>query len=369
MTALDGGGGAFFPEINSVAANFSPPGGEVFFLLDADGEKLGFIVQAPKAGTLHKVHFLTGTVTEEDDLKVSFQGIDADTGKPDETADQFRVVTLLDTNDNATLSTGIMTDDGTDTGAARTVTKGERLAIVIEFNSYTDGNLNIAGRGSGIPFHTNGMNYCTHKTAGAWGAHTAQPIVALEYSDGSFAWLPMNPGAVARTVSATYNNTSTPDERGNIIRVAAPMQVTGLWAVGIFGADVELVLYDSDGTTPLMTCSIDKDLAGGIANPCLYAPIGSTTVTLAKDTNYRMAVKPTSASGITIYSEQYGSAARLDQASGGSSIHQTTRTDAGAWSETTTNRYLCGVLTSGYDDGAGGGGGGGVSGSRIFTGM
>lgn len=357
LTAFDGGGGFQFPEVDHVAANFGTPGGETSFLLDASGEKLGLIVQAPKTGTLHKVHFLTGTVTTGDTLKVSFQNITMTTGAPDETADEYRTIVIANGDDNVIKSTGILSSDGTDTGTPRSVTKGDMLAVVFEFDSYVAGNLNIAARSTTFPAQANGCHYCILKTGGSWGSKTSQPIVALEYSDGTFSWIPSIPGAVSRTVTGFYSSSSTPDERGNILSVSVPMRVTGLWAIGIFSQDVDLVLYDSDGTTALMTCSIDKDLAAGTTNACYYGRLGSGTVNLAANTNYRVAVKPTTTSSVTIYVQKFGAAAQLDQCSGGSSIHYTARTDAGAWSETTTQRVICGALVDAIDDGAGGGGG------------
>lgn len=84
--------GVYLPEVAMFGAYGS-------YLLDADGEKLAFVLPAPKTGNLAQVGFRTMIVTTGDTLKVSFQGVDEATGDPDGTPDQYRTTVIADGDD------------------------------------------------------------------------------------------------------------------------------------------------------------------------------------------------------------------------------------------------------------------------------
>ena len=90
-------------------------------ILDAAGEMCGHTGRITYAGVINKIHFRLGPVAQAsvNGLKVSFQGRQ-DVGNyavPDETPTHFRVVPQADLIQNSVVATGLMTDDGTDTGA------------------------------------------------------------------------------------------------------------------------------------------------------------------------------------------------------------------------------------------------------------
>ncbi|MGQ9573565.1 MAG: hypothetical protein ACUVV3_10375, partial [Dehalococcoidia bacterium] len=84
--------------------------------VDASGEKAAFVFRVPATGTLKKVAFRTGGVTHNQTIRVSFQDVNSLTGYPDGVVDQWRDISIGDTDDNQHKETGLITSDGTDGG-------------------------------------------------------------------------------------------------------------------------------------------------------------------------------------------------------------------------------------------------------------
>lgn len=322
-------------------------------LMDAAGEKVAFVCRAPKAGTLARAHFRTENVVVGDDLKVSFQTVDPTTGSPDGVVDQFRTQVVANGDDDVWFRTGLMTSDGTDGGVKRTVAMGELVAVVIEFNAYVAGNLNIAALSSSVargPFI--GTTYVTHFTA-AWAKNGNNiPLFALEYDDGSFAYLPLAlPIATLGTLTIATN--SSPDEAGLLITLPFKARVWGAWVSASIAGDADVLLYDTNGETVLGSASLDKDVNPNAGNTGAHAVQFATGPTLPRGV-YRLVLKPSSTTPGTLryfdVSPTPG-AALLDQMDAGQGTHWTQRVDNGPWSEIATRRALMGLILSGLDDG------------------
>lgn len=360
------GGGAWLPEIQPNVSS-----GTVLnsFLLDASGEKVAFIFQVPKTGTLDKFELLLRTVTQApaNGLKFSFQDLNTTTtGNPDGTIDQYRVVTSGITS-NAWLAPGLMTSDGTDTGTKRSVTRGDWLCCVVEFESFAaSDSLNIGAWGhaaSGLASRYQVQHFTT-----SWSkSGTTHPILALKYDDGTYAHIGWWVQPVLTVASTQFNSGSTPDERGMIVRFPFPAKVSGYWIWAdrlVNGRSYDVVLYDSDGSTALATDSTSGYEQNG-------AQVGkfSSELTLSADTDYRLVMKPTSGNNVAIYEATVQDAAHFAAWPGGQNWHATERTDAGSWSQTTTRRPYMGLLVTAVDDGAGGAGGGLLTHSGMNGGM
>ena len=359
-------GGVFYPDYSQYGAITSGTVTYQSFLLDASAEKVAFVFRAPKAGTLARVGFRTATVTTADTLKVSFQDVDATNGDPDGVVDQFRTVASAGVTSNTWIRTGLITSDGTDNGTLRSVTRGQVITVVIEFNAFVAGVVNIAAnRVFGLTANQPmvGLNYVDHFTA-SWAKSTVGiGVIAIEYDDGSFAYLPN--ALPADTMSSnSVSSGTTPDEIALKVRLPFTAKVSGFYVAAIVAGDADVVLYDSDGTTPLATASIDKDQRVTGAN--ISAGLFSSDVTLTANTFYWIALKPTTTTAETLYWFTVNAtpgAAQLDQVSGGQDAYWTQRTDAGVWADTTTKRPLIGLILSALDDGVGGG----LSRSRVVN--
>lgn len=313
--------------------------------VDASGEKGAFVVAAPKAGDIHKVHWRVGTVTTPTDTDVRLETVSA--------TDGFPTGTLLGTTTNGTITSGSITSNTWQAAtltADATVTKGQLVAVVIA-PSGTPSYLISSITGAGFPYRA--------LYTGSWSSSPiARPVCALEYSDGSFALMPGVFPFSAINIH-TFANNSTPDELALKFRLAAPVRVSGAWAALDSDGDVGIVLYDSDGTTALATASKDKDVTPATSGIGPFYFTFSSSQQLSASTYYRLAVKPSTTTSLSAYSFDVNSAAILDQLEGGQDFHYSSRTDAGAWSDTTTRRLMVGLIIDGIDDGAGAGGGGG----------
>jgi hypothetical protein len=244
-------------------------------------QKVAFIIEVPKTGTLDKFGFLTesigGTIA---DVRFSFQNIDAN-GLPDNTDDQYRVLAggSVATGWN---ESGLITSDGTDGGTKRSVTIGDKLALVLQWDSAQTGVIFLYGYDNwGTGANTTVFPYAVNDTGGGWAkqALTIYPSFGLKYDDGSYEQIPFcYPLAAANT--RNFNSSSTPDERGMIVNFATDATVYGGWVALDLNDDVDVVLYDSDGTTALETVSLDKDFQVA-ASPTWRSFLFSAPVDLA----------------------------------------------------------------------------------------
>mgnify|MGYP001616113430 CR=1 FL=1 len=330
--------------------------GNTNFLIDAASEKVAFVFKAPKTGTLESVSFSLGTVTTGDTLKVSFQDIDIATGNPDGVVDQYRTVVVADTDDGVTKDTGILSSDGTDTGTKRSVTAGDYLAIVIEYNARVGGVLNIVGALLGVETDAMiGATYVTHYTT-SWAKNTTTlPRFALKYNDGSYPYMPIGFPITAIGPTVTINTETSPDEAALKFRVPAPIQVIGAWFIGDLDGDADVVLYDDAGSV-VASASLDKDIRM-VTSRVPFSVLFNAPATLSKNAWYYLSLKPTTTTSVILNYFTVSVKTKLDQMDGGQDFHYATRTDVGAWTASTIVRPLMGLIINGIDDGVGGGGG------------
>ena len=151
------------------------------------------------------------------------------------------------------------------------------------------------------------------------------------------------------------NTGTTPDEVALKFKFPFPVKIKGWYGriTPAAGGDFQAILYDSDGTTALQTISYDGDirLSNATGN---YIDYFSSSQAILKDTFYRLAVKPTTTTTITLGGNTHTAAAILDALPGGQNLHESTRTDAGAWTDTTTDRPQIGLIIDSADDAVGG---------------
>ncbi len=303
-------------------------------VLDAAGEKFGAIIQVPKTGTIAKVGFLVGSVTSSQTLKISLETISAS----DPTGSAYGGM-VAGTQASPAANTFYVIALGT--GA--TATAGDQIAVVIEFDS-TVGDLEIDSMASSFA----GFPYVDLFTA-AWVRDDWIPVVALEYSDGSYENIGTFPADVL--TSSSYANDSTPDERALRFSLPFPCRITGFWAYIDVNDTFDVVLYE--GTTAKTTQSFGSHW--GSTGYEIYKGYFATPFVITKDTEYFLSIKPTTATGANIRMQEFTvqAAAIMDSFSGGQNIYLGTRTDAGAWTTTTTRRPRMGMIIDQADDGVG----------------
>lgn len=354
-------GGLFYPAFPEWA-RINGPFFNTPLLIDATGEKAAFIgrvwwpgATSGQTKNISRVGFRFGTVTKAGGsaLTVSLQDVSL-TGSapsPDETQDQ----TVAIANGNASFASNTWIRTGT-LSANRTVSFGERLGVVIEF----DGSGRLSSDSVVISALAAGQRtsdcLCTLKTSGSWGEQSVIPNLILEFDDGTFGTLD---GAYALSAINNHSfksDTGTSDEFAVVVNVPVPVTIDGLYCYvqpSTTAADYELILYS--GTTAVATVTVD---ANTIAAAYRQITVPIAPVDLSANTDYYVAVRPNQATAtVATYSYDVNDANHLTVASGGIACQYATRLDQGSWAaKTATRRLLAGVRISRVHDGTGGGG-------------
>lgn len=313
-------------------------------LIDAASEKAGFVFMANESKNIHKIGFRTGTVTTGATIDVRIETVDTTTGFPTGTlwaANTNNPATvILSTDDNLWFTVTLVAD--------ATLTSGTRFAVVIENPVLLFGNMNIISFVSATErsrYGTAGENYSLAYTS-SWSKGNATCPIYIEYSDGTAAQFTTGMAPSAITGSQTVESDTSPDELGNKFQLPYAATVYGAYVTvmdTINESETDVVLYDSDGTTALGTATINEDCLANSAGtlPVIYVRF-SSTISLLADTYYRLVFKPQTANNNQY---KYGiftfdSTSVMDAMPLGQYCHQTERTDAGAWTDTTTNRVM-----------------------------
>lgn len=307
-------------------------------LINADTKKHAFILQAPKTGNIHKILFRSNTAATADTFDVRVETVDATTGDPSGTLWGTNTNATVNVNAAGTVFTATLTADAA-------VTIGDIFAITWV---PTAGSVSV----SFCMFNDvlSGFPYTDLYGGASWTKATSAPVVGIEYSDGTYHAMPGTfPFSALNT--NTYNSGSTPDERGLKFQLPCPCTVSGFWVDMDNDGDLTVKLYDSDGSTVLQSLAIDKDLRANTNYSVQLYRFAATQALLA-NTYYRLTLVP-GASNVTSADFDVPSAAALDQIGGGQNFHHTQRTDAGAWTDTTTKRPFMGLIVNGFDDATG----------------
>lgn len=305
---------------------------------------------APKTGNLAKIHFWSNSVITGGDVHVSFQNVDT-VGKPDGVVDQFRLITMLGTDDSIWKSSGLITSDGTDIGTKRVVTAGDKLSVVFKWNNFINESMNF---GSLLDSNIVAITYLFSSTDGGstWGGQNSRMLFALEYDDGSIAYLQDSLPLKGSSAILNLTETSTPDEVCLRFRVPFPVRATGVAVFGE-GVDTILSLYPDSGAA----------LAQGSPEVASLTPTFrheyhfTSPVDLLANTWYRIGFKPTNGATTTIRRWDMAASNYREAFDLGLNFMHGTRVDSGAWTDSETSMMVATLLVSGLDDGTAGGGG------------
>ncbi len=343
------GGGSWvpgLPQFSSATPQYVV-GGRV---IDASGEKMAFIISAPRSGTIDTLEFRCAAVTQDpgsNGIKLSFQGIDATTGNPNESITHFRVITT-GFSSGAWVIPGLITSDGTDTGTKKTVVRGELFAFVYEFESWQGGSDFTLGA---LDTDTGHVPYFCHKTGGSWVKEVFSPTLGLKYEDGGYPYVSGFGFPCASLATATINNGTTPDEIG--MTFAFPSDVLiGQVALRVdLDGDADVILYDSEGVAQ-RTVSLDKDVRSSTGMSYLVPQFADFRCLANQE--YTVAIKPTTSTSIIVAYYTVNSASMLTEMEGGASWHWRERTDGGEWTDTLDRKPWFHVLITGLDHEVGG---------------
>lgn len=305
------------------------------------GEKSASVFSVPKTGTIDRVIFKAGTVTTAQTLRAGLQTVDATTGFPTGTAYGGMVAGTQAAPATNTLYEVTL-------GTSATATRGDKIAMVVEFDA-TAGNLQIATQGCTRDLSTGFPYNCLYTTAWAkQGDGNCVPIVGVRYSDGTYEFV----GSFLASVvtSTTFNSGSAADEIGNKITLNDAVRTNGFWWIGTASGDFDAVLYDAANNV-VASVSVDKDLQRANGTASLFNLPWTAAAELPIGT-YRLVIKPTTTTNVSLVEYTVLNNAMLDSNPGGSDMVKTTRVDAGAWTDTTTAQVaFLGLLIDQFDNG------------------
>lgn len=348
MTIQDYTGGLWTPWIPPLATGLFGLDGLV--TMDASTEKITIIITIPKDGTLDYFEFATGDnfdLTGGSNIKFSFQNLDS-SGKPDGTPDQYYVQDgdMLNPGTWTTLDS-VLTDDGTISGVKRTVTRGQRIACVIQFDGFVGGDIFDIRYVSQTGGAHNAPNSLWFYNGTAWAeTTTALPVFALKYDDDTF---PFIPGCFPINTSEYYefNNTDV-SERGIAFSFPAPVKIGAIAihcesTVALPGP-AELVIYDKDFYTELDVVPMEF-----ISSERTYTVTLSNDILCDANDIYRAILRPTSSDYIRLYYYEVERESLINAIEGGSRFYITTRPSGGSWSDETTRRPWMSILVTALD--------------------
>lgn len=334
--------------------------------MNAADERIAHVFAVSKSGTLDKLEFETAagvSVNAGSVIRVSFRALVAATGEPSGVNDQFRDILGSALSGNAWISPGLMTSDGTDTGAKRVVTRGDLLVVVFEYQTFTGGDdLNLSrlpGRSTAqVSGSADGFPYDLFQSGGSWDK---APVLhgplsfALKYDDGTYG-RPIAPGQFGATEVSNnpfFNSGSTPDERGNRFVLPFPVRATGAW-VSVATEDVddfEVVLIDTDESTELETITVDGAHSAGVAPSPRFIPFAASQE-LGITGTYRLTIRPTTVNSLAVQNVVVDATALLESVFN-LNWYGTSRTNAGAWTDENTRFYQMGLVIDGLEEGSG----------------
>lgn len=312
-------------------------------IVTATSQRMAFIFPAPKTGNIRTLQFRVTAATANGDTDCRLESVSSRNPSG----------SLFGTNTNGALAQAshaagwksvTMTADAA-------VTAGDELAMVlVPSGGSTSVTFAVTIEGQAGPSGAN-YPYTGVSTSSSYSLNTASQFAcfAVGYDDGSISFIPATWPSSAEN-SHAFNSGSTPDEIGIVLTPPGPLRARGCYLSIDFDNAADIILYDTDGSTPLATVSPSnvRATSGGVHEFMFSSP-----VSLTASSTYRLAVKP-GASNVTLYSFDVNAAGLLDMMSGGQGIYWTQQVNAGGWTETTTRRPLMGLIIDGIDSGGGG---------------
>lgn len=328
--------------------------------LDGSTDAAEWIFDAQEAATITKLGFrLTSKTGTSPTFKISLQGRTGG-GVPDGTpkgggtpASATFTVTSITAGD----WTWITLDN------PYTCTRGERLSIVIAYDSGTiDGSNSIAVSIACDVFGVRcGFPIGIANASGSRTRASGTPLYGYASSSRTFGF------PVKAFTETQYSSTSTPDEYALGFTIpsgfGATMQIGGVRITGRCGAAAKSLLVTLyDGTTSLQTVTFDTD--DYVSNASGFRSMDyifdeTTLSTLTVGSMYRIGFAPQdTAHNFALCVMETSTSADLDAFPGGTDFFLSTRVDGADWdTDSTTKRPIAEFLIEDFTEPSVGGGG------------
>ena len=328
-----------WPGYTAIAGNLAAP--VLLFTLDAAGEYMAWVYCAREDMVVSHVYWRVNAATGSPTADTRIETVATD-GTPS--------VTLWAANTNIVSGTLVVGGLLNALTSSATISRGQMFAVKVVYNSGTSFEV---GRHSGWRNTTSSVPYTVTNVTGSAvkTAFSDGQILALGSSATTF--YPLE-DAIAFTAvgGGTFNNTNSA-ARALRFQIPFPCRAIGA-AIPEYSAtgNFNLVLYNDAGTElSSSSTAFDGDANAVSANTKML--FFDSPVTLAKDTWYRLAVEPSSATNCDFRTFTLPSADYRSGTFGGTNHHYATRA-SGTWTDTATNQVpLIDLLIDQLDDGSG----------------
>lgn len=308
--------------------------------MTSDTMKDSVVLQATRAGSLRKIHFIVVSVATDATLDIRVETIDS-TGNP--------TGTLWATNTNVTHSTHAAgTWYAVTLTADATFARGDKFAVVFQRSGAGAISISI-----GTGFENSGFVWSGHfpRRVGFNGASWAKDdIVAnigLEMSDGSF--MPcgniMHTGTLDSNSALQFRSGDASNEEGNLFTAPFTAKVVGLFARlrqgSAAGGQFQLSLYDGSIAAPasaLAQCPTEDSTTHLNTNYGVHMYFFPTPTYIIEGKTYRVCAYSAEATfGIYMERLRVSNNAHLLMSPGGINCYRTSRAQAGPGTFSDTN--------------------------------
>lgn len=297
--------------------------------LDATGDSIAMICHVIKTGSITDVGYLISAKTSSSASVRYFCGVETvSSGDPSGT-DAGGSAPANPTQ--ASLSAG-WTWSTLATPAS--VTAGDLIAVRIKHDGAstapTTQNITVRGRFSGALMAT---PYVTENTTGSWAKAQGIPTMAYRYDDGTVGGWPLNDSIFG---PAAYASTGTPDEMGALFQAPFACKCIGARLYlkpSAATATGTVTLYSAADATLKSAALVASELSTG--NYCV-ADVYWAEQALTADTDYRLTLTATNADTWIPGEWVTADTGSKNAIPGGSRWGQTSRADAGAWTDVAT---------------------------------
>jgi|WetSurMetagenome_2_1015567.scaffolds.fasta_scaffold154184_2 hypothetical protein len=242
---------------------------------------------------------------------------------------------------------------------SKTITHGDLIAVVIEMTTRGGADSITVSAGNNASW----FPHCATDTGSGPTRAASAPCCHIIFDDGTYGWFPDYYGCLITDIS-TLNLNSTPDEVALVFQLPFACEITQLFAhIGAIATtdDFEIILYSTPSGTPaaIDTFAFTGFYAGstGASADTPFKVVLPTTRTLLANTEYAIAVRPTTTNNITLKSLDFGTgnAAYRAMTTLGTNWYYGSRTNqSGAFAATTTKLPYIGFNFRSIENIAGG---------------
>lgn len=366
LQPVSGTGHTWFPEFTRTTGS-----GITYttFTLNQTGT-VAMVLQAPKAGDICTIGFMTGTETVTSTL-IAFLGTASTTsGNPNGSSSLLATNSFVETSPLQPASTF---KEWT-LNASATVTASQ--IFVVGFSATNTAPSNFSMQMNALAYGNAGLTSLLPYTdnmitgAGTFAKNVSPLVLSLGYCDGSYAdqwgYKPYSAAtAIAYSSSSAWNNV------GAKLTFPYPYQFDRVFFDGAFSSATSttstVFVYDA-GNNIVASATVNpafQEIYGNGPGTFVF-PLGQT-ITAAKNSVYRIAFRNFSTINFNLQDVAVSGTALMSTLEMGTSsiLTESTTTASGAvttWNDSSTFRAFVGVGATGFDDAAQTGGGGGGAG-------